>query len=57
MRFDESVCVYVERCAKSGLSRQDIMRCLKRLVAREVYHVLTGTPATQIIHNDLASAA
>jgi len=31
---------YVERRAKEGLSRKEIIRCLKRYVAREVYHQL-----------------
>jgi transposase len=41
---------YVERRTKQGLSKLDIMRCLKRYIAREVYHHLTNpsaiTPAT-----------
>jgi transposase len=32
---------YVERRTKQGLSKPDIMRCLKRSIAREVYHHLT----------------
>lgn len=56
MRFDERIRVYVERRTRGGLSKKDIMRCLKRLVAREVYHALTSTVA-QITHNDLAPAA
>jgi hypothetical protein len=31
---------YVERRSKEGLSKKDIIRCLKRYVAREVYHHL-----------------
>ena len=31
---------YVERRAKEGLSKPEIIRCLKRYVAREVYHHL-----------------
>jgi transposase len=31
---------YVERRTKQGLSKLDIMRCLKRYIAREVYHHL-----------------
>ncbi len=31
---------YVDRRAKEGLSRKEIIRCLKRYVAREVYHHL-----------------
>jgi hypothetical protein len=31
---------YVERRTKEGLSKKEIIRCLKRYVAREVYHQL-----------------
>ena len=31
---------YVERRTKEGLSKPEIIRCLKRYVAREVYHHL-----------------
>lgn len=40
MRHDERTRVYVERRTGQGLSKKDIMRCLKRHVAREVYKVL-----------------
>jgi transposase len=33
---------YVERRAKEGLSKKEIIRCLKRYVAREVYPYLCG---------------
>ena len=33
---------YAERRAKEGLSKKEIIRCLKRYVAREVYHQLRG---------------
>ena len=33
---------YVDRRAKEGLSKKEIIRCLKRYVAREVYHHLSG---------------
>jgi hypothetical protein len=36
MRFDERTRDYVERRTKEGLNKKDIMRCLKRFVAREV---------------------
>ena len=32
--------IYVERRVKEGLSKKEIIRCLKRYVAREVYHHL-----------------
>lgn len=42
MRWDERTREYVERRTQQGLSKKDIMRCLKRYVAREVYKVLTA---------------
>jgi transposase len=44
MRRDARTKAYVERRSAEGLSKREIMRCLKRYVAREVYHVLlSGT--------------
>lgn len=57
MRFDERTRAYVERRTKEGLNKKDIMRCLKRFVAREVYRALTTTPTEQITQTDLAPAA
>lgn len=37
---------YVERRTAEGLSKKDIMRCLKRAVAREVFRQLTNPSAT-----------
>ena len=31
---------YADRRSKEGLSKKEIIRCLKRYVAREVYHHL-----------------
>lgn len=57
MRFDERTRAYVQRRTAEGLSKKDIMRCLKRFVAREVYRALT-TPATgQVTQNSLTPAA
>ncbi|HCA84348.1 MAG TPA: IS110 family transposase [Streptomyces sp.] len=57
MRYDEGTRAYVERRTKEGLPKKDIMRCLKRFVAREVYRALTSTPTEQITQTDLAPAA
>ncbi|MFE0133292.1 transposase [Streptomyces sp. NPDC059037] len=57
MRFDERTRACVERRTKEGLSKKDIMRCLKRIVAREVHRALTSTPATHITQSNLAPAA
>jgi transposase len=40
MRWDQRTRDYVERRVQQGLSKKDIMRCLKRYVAREVYKAL-----------------
>ena len=40
MRWDPRTRAYVERRTKEGLSKKDIIRCLKRLIARELYYVL-----------------
>jgi transposase len=45
MRCHPPTRAYVERRTKQGLSKLDIMRCLKRYIAREVYHHLTDPPA------------
>ncbi|WP_433709920.1 IS110 family transposase [Nocardia sp. CA-084685] len=45
MRWDPRTRAYTERRTQQGLSKKDIMRCLKRLVTREIYHVLK-TPKT-----------
>jgi transposase len=37
---------YVERRTKQGLSKLDILRCLKRYIAREIYQHLTNPPLT-----------
>jgi transposase len=45
MRCHPPTRAYVERRTKQGLSKLDIMRCLKRYIAREIYHHLTNPPA------------
>ncbi|MFI5972613.1 IS110 family transposase [Streptomyces sp. NPDC051452] len=57
MRFDERTRTYVERRTKQGMSKKDIMRCLKRFVAREIYRALTSTPTEQTPQTSLAPAA
>ena len=46
MRTDPRTRAYVERRTHQGLSKREVMRCLKRYVAREIYRVLTVPPAT-----------
>ena len=40
MRWHQPTIDYVRRRTAEGLSKRDIIRCLKRFVAREVYHAL-----------------
>lgn len=48
MRHDHRTRDYVARRTAEGMSTKDIMRCLKRFVAREIYRHLmsTNTPNT-----------
>jgi len=57
MRYDPRTRAYVERRTTEGLSKKDIMRCLKRFVAREVYRALTATPPTRTSPATLTLAA
>jgi transposase len=43
MRWDPRTRAYVARRTEQGLAKKDIMRCLKRYVAREVYKILTNS--------------
>jgi transposase len=48
MRWHPATIAYVQRRTTEGLSKREIIRCLKRYVAREVYRLLpvpTATPA------------
>ena len=45
MRVDERTRAYVARRTAEGKSKKEILRCLKRYVAREVYRVLVPTAA------------
>jgi transposase len=40
MRYCTRTRAYVERRTKEGLSKPEIMRCVKRYLAREVYHAI-----------------
>jgi len=42
MRWCPRTRAYAERRAKDGLSKPEIMRCVKRYLAREVYHALVA---------------
>ena len=43
MRTDPRTKKYVERRITEGRTKREIMRCLKRYVAREIYHAMTAT--------------
>ncbi len=40
MRWHAPTIAYVERRTTEGLSKKEIIRCLKRYAAREVYNLL-----------------
>jgi hypothetical protein len=40
MRYCPRTQAYTERRLAEGLSKREILRCLKRYIAREVYHAL-----------------
>jgi transposase len=46
LRWDPRTRAYMERRTKDGLSKKEIIRCLKRYVARELYRIIT-TPNDQ----------
>jgi transposase len=45
MRHDPATRAYVARRSAEGKNRKEIMRCLKRFVAREVFAALTNPPS------------
>lgn len=46
MRFHEPTVAYVARRTAEGKSKREIIRCLKRYVIREVYHLIKTNPRT-----------
>lgn len=47
MRHHAATPAYVERRTAEGLSKREIIRCLKRYIAREIYSALPRQPHTQ----------
>jgi hypothetical protein len=45
MGWDPATRTYVTRRTAAGLSKPEIIRCLKRYLAREIYRILVPTPA------------
>jgi transposase len=41
LRWDPRTHAYMERRTKEGLSKKEIIRCLKRYIARELYQIIT----------------
>ena len=46
MRYDHTTIAYTHRRQAQGKTRREIIRCLKRHIAREIYHLLTNPPPT-----------
>lgn len=42
LRWDPRTQAYMKRRTEEGLSKKDIIRCLKRTIAREIYYILTA---------------
>ena len=57
MRYDERTRAYVDRRTRQGLSKKEIILCLKRFVAREIYRTITTRPPAQTTQTDRAQAA
>jgi transposase len=47
LRYDARSRAYAERRTQEGLSKPEIIRCLKRYVSREIYNVLVLMPAAE----------
>jgi len=54
MRFRPATIAYVARGTAEGKTKREIIRCLKRYVAREIYHYLT-TPPTHGLRPTISS--
>ena len=42
LRWDPATKAYLARRTKDGLSKREIIRCLKRYIARQAYHAITA---------------
>lgn len=47
LRWDDRTQAYARRRTAEGLSKKDTIRCLKRLITREIYYTLTATQQPQ----------
>lgn len=50
LRWDPRTRAYAERRTAEGLSKKEIIRCLKRMIAREIYYVLRPGTTTDSAH-------
>lgn len=57
MRWHPPTIAYVEKRTSDGLSKKDIIRCLKRYLARELYQLLPNTSANQATATHIPKAA
>ncbi|MEV0742649.1 transposase [Streptomyces sp. NPDC050549] len=49
LRWDVRTQVYLERRTQEGKSRREVIRCLKRYIAREIYTQLKPSNAIQTV--------
>ena len=49
MSSDPSTQSYVHRRTQEGLSKKEILRCLKRYIARQLYRMLLGPVAAPLV--------
>ena len=54
MRWHQPTLDYVIRRTGQGLSKKDIIRCLKRFVAREIYNALIGDHRSRTARSEVA---
>jgi transposase len=58
LRCDPRTRIYAERRIAQGLSKPEVLRCLKRYIAREVFRVIkASTPSETLPAKELPSAA
>lgn len=57
MGWDPATRAYVERRTTEGLSKKEILRCLKRYIARELYPLLAGNSALLTLRRTCRAAA
>lgn len=48
MKYHSPTRAHVTRRSAQGLSKKDILRCLKRAIAREIFHELTKPPQPSV---------